>query len=171
MAHGFKGHEIWLAALIVGADQATKALVRGRFQLGESLTVIDGFFDIARVHNTGTAFGFMNGVDFPLKSLVLAGIALVALGGLALYLISLPAQQWLARTGLALILGGAIGNLIDRIAFGYVTDFVDVYVGTWHFWAFNIADAAITVGVALMIFDMMGVASSARNESTPQPGA
>ena len=75
MAHGFKGHELWLAALVVGVDQATKGLVRGHFQLGESVSVIDGFFDIARVHNTGTAFGFMNGVDFPLKSLVLAGIA------------------------------------------------------------------------------------------------
>jgi signal peptidase II len=157
VARGFKGHELWLAALVVGLDQASKGLVRSRFQLGESVSVIDGLFDIARVHNTGTAFGFMNGIDFPFKSAVLAGVALVALGGLALYLISLPAHQWLARTGLALILGGAVGNLIDRIVFGYVTDFVDVYSGTWHFWAFNVADAAITVGVSLMILDMIGV--------------
>ena len=81
MAHGFKGHELWLAALVVGLDQASKGLVRSRFQLGESVSVIDGLFDIARVHNTGTAFGFMNGIDFPFKSAVLAGVALVALGG------------------------------------------------------------------------------------------
>ena len=169
MAHGFKGHELWLAALVVGVDQATKGLVRGHFQLGESVSVIDGFFDIARVHNTGTAFGFMNGIDFPFKSAVLAGVALVALGGLALYLVSLPTHQRLARTGLALILGGAVGNLIDRIGFGYVTDFVDVYAGTWHFWAFNVADAAITIGVSLMILDMLGVGAQAP-ASAGRPG-
>ena len=68
-------------------------------------------------------------------------------------------EQWLARTGLALILGGAAGNLIDRVALGYVIDFVDVYWSTWHFWAFNVADAAISVGVALMVIDMLGVGS------------
>ena len=149
--------ELWIAALIVVLDQATKALVRERLAVDESVTIIPGFFDLTRVHNTGTAFGFMNGMDFPFKTMVLAVVALGALAGLAMYAASLPYQQWLARTGLALILGGAAGNLIDRVAAGYVVDFVDVYWSGWHFWAFNVADAAITVGVALMILDLLGM--------------
>lgn len=149
--------ELWIALLIVVLDQAVKALVRQELALNESVTVIPGFFDLTRVHNSGTAFGFMNGTDFPFKTAVLACVALAALGGLAVYAASLPYEQWLARTGLALILGGAAGNLIDRISWGYVVDFVDVYWSGWHFWAFNVADAAITVGVALMILDLLGV--------------
>ena len=149
--------ELWTALFIVVLDQAVKGLVRRHVALNESVTVIPGFFDLTRVHNSGTAFGFMNGTDFPFKAAVLACVALAALGGLAVYAASLPYQQWLARTGLALILGGAAGNLIDRISWGYVLDFVDVYWSVWHFWAFNVADAAITVGVALMILDLLGL--------------
>ena len=149
--------ELWIAACIVVLDQATKAVVRERFALDESMTIIPGFFDLTRVHNTGTAFGFMNGTDFPFKTMVFAVVALGALAGLAMYAASLPYEQWLARTGLALILGGAAGNLIDRVASGYVVDFVDLYWSGWHFWAFNVADAAITVGVALMILDLIGL--------------
>ena len=149
--------ELWTALFIVVLDQAVKGLVRRHVALNESVTVIPGFFDLTRVHNSGTAFGFMNGTDFPFKAAVLACVALAALGGLAVYAASLPYQQWLARTGLALIVGGAAGNLIDRISWGYVLDFVDVYWSVWHFWAFNVADAAITVGVALMILDLLGL--------------
>jgi signal peptidase II len=171
VAHGLKGHELWLALVVVVCDQASKALVRARFQLGESITVIRGLFDIARVHNTGTAFGFMNGIDFPFKAAVLAAVALVALGGLTLYLVTLPADQRLARTGLAMILGGALGNLVDRVALGYVTDFVDLYWANWHFWAFNVADAAITVGVAIILLEMLGVGTTGGHEATEPPPA
>ena len=147
--------ELWIAAAIVAVDQATKALVRSRFELFEGTTVIPGVFDLTRVHNTGAAFGMLNGVDFPFKTVVLSLIAAAALVGLGVFAATLPAVQWLSRWGLALIIGGAAGNLIDRIALGYVTDFVDVYWQGWHFWAFNVADAAITVGVALMILDML----------------
>jgi signal peptidase II len=109
------------------------------------------------VHNSGAAFGFMNGSQFPFKTIILAAVAVAALAGLGVYAVSLPPEQRLARTGLALILGGAAGNLIDRISLGYVVDFVDVYWAGWHFWAFNVADAAITVGVALMILDLLGL--------------
>ena len=149
--------ELPIGVAVVVLDQAVKALVRTSMRLSESVTVIPGFFDVTRVHNTGTAFGFMNGIDFPFKPAVLACVAIVALGGLGLYARSLPREQGLARTGLALILGGAAGNLIDRVALGYVIDFVDVYWSTWHFWAFNVADAAISIGVALMVIDMLGV--------------
>ena len=140
-------------------DQIVKAIVRREIALNESITVIPGFFDLTRVHNTGTAFGFMNSTDFPFKTVILACIAIGALAALAMYAATLPANQWLARIGLALILGGAAGNLIDRVTEGYVVDFVDLYWSGWHFWAFNVADAAITVGVALMILDLLGAGS------------
>lgn len=151
--------DLWLAVAIVILDQAVKAVVRQRIALNESITIIPGFFDLTRVHNTGTAFGFMNATDFPFKTVILACVAIAALAALAAYAATLPADQWLARTGLALILGGAAGNLIDRITAGYVVDFVDLYWSGWHFWAFNVADASITVGVALMILDLMGAGS------------
>jgi signal peptidase II len=148
--------ELLIAGIVVAADQATKALVRARLDLYESVTVIPGFFDLARVHNTGAAFGLLNAVDFPFKTAVLALVAGVALIGLATYGATLPADQRLARAGLTLIVGGAAGNLIDRLTSGFVVDFVDLYWRGWHFWAFNVADAAITVGVALMILDLLG---------------
>ena len=151
--------DLWIALAVVVLDQAVKAVVRRQIPLNESITVIPGFFDLTRVHNTGTAFGFMNATDFPFKTVILACVAVGALAALAMYAATLPADQWLARIGLALILGGAAGNLIDRIAAGYVVDFVDLYWSGWHFWAFNVADASITVGVALMILDLMGAGS------------
>jgi signal peptidase II len=152
--------ELLVAAAIVLIDQATKAVVRSNFALHESVTVIPGFFDLTRVHNFGAAFGFMNTADFPFKDVVLAGVAAVALVGLATYGASLPPEQKLSRAGLALVVGGAAGNLIDRVAAGYVLDFFDFYWRDWHFWAFNVADAAITVGVSLMILDLLGIGRS-----------
>ena len=149
--------ELWIAALIVIVDQITKVIVRGQFALYEGTTVIPGFFDLTRVHNTGAAFGMLNGVEFPYKTVVLSVVAGAALIGLGFFAAGLPAVQWLSRWGIALIIGGAAGNLIDRIALGYVTDFVDLYWQGWHFWAFNVADAAITVGVALMLLEMLGI--------------
>ena len=153
--------EIWIALAIVIADQITKAIVRQRFELHESVTVIPGFFDLTRVHNSGAAFGLLNAADFPFKTVVLSLISSAALAGVALYAAMLPPSQWLARIGLAFILGGAAGNLIDRLTAGFVVDFFDFYWRDWHFWAFNIADAAITVGVALMILDMIGLGNRA----------
>ena len=148
--------EIWIAAIIVAIDQLTKMVVRQRFELHESVTVVEGFFDLTRVHNTGAAFGMLNDAEFPMKSAVLLLVATAALAGVALYAAMLPPAQWLARLGLAFILGGAAGNLIDRVSLGYVVDFFDFYWRGWHFWAFNVADAAITAGVGLMILDLFG---------------
>ena len=149
--------QIWVATTIVVLDQATKALVRSRLELHESITVIPGFFDLTRVHNTGAAYGFLNAVDFPFKAGVFALIAVAALIGLVAYSGTLEPWQMLTRLGLSLVIGGAAGNLIDRVTAGYVLDFVDLYRGHWHFWAFNVADAAISVGVALMILELLGV--------------
>ena len=149
--------ELWIAGAIVALDQVTKALVRSRFELHDSLEIIPGLFNLTRVHNYGAAFGLMNAADFPFKTVVLSIVATVALLALTVYASTLPVEQLLARAGLALIVGGAAGNLIDRLSAGYVVDFVDVYWRGWHFWAFNVADAAITVGVAFMILDLLDV--------------
>jgi signal peptidase II len=149
--------EMWIVAAIVALDQATKAMVKARLPLHESVTVIPGFFDFTHVRNTGAAFGMLNNIDFAYKPAVMVIVALAALGAVASYALTLPATQRIARYGLALILGGAIGNLIDRATMGYVVDFVDVYWRGVHFWAFNVADSAITVGVALMLLDVLGV--------------
>ena len=144
--------------MIVVLDQAVKLLVRARLgRVYDSVTVIPGFMDLTRVHNTGTAFGFMNLVEFPFKTVVVALMAATALMALAFYGSTLTPDQRLSRVGLSLVIGGAAGNLVDRLASGYVLDFVDVYYGNWHFWAFNVADAAISVGVALMILDLLGL--------------
>ncbi|MSO56720.1 MAG: signal peptidase II [Acidobacteria bacterium] len=155
----FRGRssELWIAVVIITLDQATKAIVRSRLPLHESVPVIPGFFDFTHVRNTGAAFGMLNSVDFEYKPFVMVAVALVALAAVASYALTLPPDQRLARVGLALILGGAVGNLIDRATAGFVVDFVDVYWRGVHFWAFNVADSAITVGVALMLLDLLGV--------------
>src|SRR5687768_18486850 len=99
----------------------------------------------------------MNAVDFPFKAGFFALIALAALTALVFYARSLEPGQVLTRVGLTLVIGGAAGNLIDRVTAGYVLDFVDLYWGEWHFWAFNVADAAITIGVAVMILELLGL--------------
>ena len=149
--------ELLTVATIVALDQATKAIVRARLPLYESVTVIPGFFDLTHVRNTGAAFGMLNGIDFAYKPVAMVIVALVALGAVASYALTLPTTQQIARYGLALILGGAVGNLIDRATVGYVVDFVDLYWRGVHFWAFNVADSAITVGVILMLLDVLGV--------------
>ena len=149
--------ELWIAGAIVTLDQVAKAVVRSYFDLHESLEIIPGFFNLTRVHNYGAAFGLMNAADFPFKTVVLSIVAAGALLALTVYASSLPVEQLLARIGLALIVGGAAGNLIDRLGAGYVVDFVDVYWRDWHFWAFNVADAAITVGAILVLLEMVGV--------------
>jgi signal peptidase II len=149
--------ELWLPLAIVAIDQGTKAMVREMLPLSSSVSVVPGLLDFTHVRNTGAAFGFLNSVDFPFKTTLIAAIATAALIGVGLYSARLSAHQLIARLGLALIVGGAAGNLVDRLVTGSVVDFVDVYWGTFHFWAFNVADSAITIGVAVMLLDMLGV--------------
>jgi signal peptidase II len=149
--------EIWLPMLIIALDQLAKALVRALLPLHDSVTVVPGLVDFTHVRNSGAAFGILNGVDFPFKAILIAIIATGALIGVGMYAASLAHHQLVARLGLALIIGGAAGNLIDRVAAGSVVDFVDVYWRGYHFWAFNVADSAISIGVAIMILDMLGV--------------
>ena len=141
--------------MIVGVDQATKAMVRASLPLHETVTVIPGFFNITHALNSGAAFGFLDGADFPYKTAIIAVVATAALIGVGIYAASLSHHQLVARIGLALIVGGAAGNLIDRLLAGSVVDFADFYFRGWHFWAFNVADSAISIGVTMLILDML----------------
>lgn len=155
--------EIAVVIAVVVFDQATKALIAQSLALHESIDVIPGLLSLTRVHNTGAAFGIMNAVEFPFKTAVMSLVALLALGGVGWFAATVPLSDRLARVGIAGVAGGAIGNLIDRTTLGYVLDFVDAYWRGWHFWAFNVADAAITVGGALIILDMLGLGRRASN--------
>jgi signal peptidase II len=139
-----------LAAAVVLADQATKAVVLSRFALGERVE-ITGFFNMVLVYNKGAAFSFLSeaaGWQTPL----LVGFALVAIGIVGTLIVRSPGRRLLC-SGLALILGGALGNLIDRLRYGQVVDFLDFHAGAWHWPAFNVADSAITIGAALLIIE------------------
>ena len=149
--------QVIVATTVVVLDQIVKGAVRSRLELHESITVVPGFFDLTRVHNTGAAYGFLNGVDFPFKAVLLACVAMAALIGLGMYAATLDRREQLTRLGLTLVIGGAVGNLIDRVTMGYVLDFFDVYRGNWHFWAFNVADSAITVGAVLIVLELLGL--------------
>jgi signal peptidase II len=155
--------EIILIVAIVVVDQVTKAMVRNTLELHDSIQVIPDLLSLTRVHNTGAAFGMFNAMNFAGKTIVLTVVASLALAGVAWYAASVPPTDRLARLGVASILGGAIGNLIDRATAGYVLDFVDASWRGWHFWAFNVADAAITIGVLLMILDLLGLGRRASN--------
>jgi signal peptidase II len=147
--------EFILPLVIVGVDQATKAMVRAALPVHETIAVIPGFFNITHALNSGAAFGFLDGTDFPYKTVIIAVIATAALIGVGIYAASLSHHQLVARIGLALIVGGAAGNLIDRVLAGSVVDFADFYFRDWHFWAFNVADSAISIGVTMLILDML----------------
>jgi signal peptidase II len=139
-----------LAAAVVLADQVTKAIVLGRFALGERIEVT-GFFNMVLVYNKGAAFSFLSeaaGWQTP----ALIAFALVAIGIVGTFIVRSPGRRMLC-TGLALILGGALGNLIDRLRFGQVVDFLDFHAQGWHWPAFNAADSAITLGAALIILE------------------
>ncbi len=146
---------LWLSGLVIVLDQASKLAVVKAMNLYESIPVIP-FFNLTYVHNTGAAFSFLSdagGWQRWLFAFLAATISLV----LIIWLVKLKKQEILLAASLALILGGAIGNLIDRIAYGYVIDFLDVYYKSWHWPAFNIADSAITLGVMLMLLESVGV--------------
>jgi signal peptidase II len=140
---------------VVALDQITKALVDRLMELHESRPVIRGLVDLTYVQNRGAAFGILSDADLPYQPVLFAVIGVVALVAIVTYAARLPATSRLPQTALALVTGGAIGNLIDRARLGYVIDFVDVYWRGHHWPAFNVADSAITVGVTLLVVDMI----------------
>jgi signal peptidase II len=144
---------LFLSLAVLVLDQWTKWLVEVHLLPSEAQSVIPGFLNLTHVKNTGVAFGLFasHGADGGAWMLVLMGV--VALGAVFLYFHFAPARNRLLLSALALIVGGAVGNLIDRLASGGVPDFIDVYAGSHHWPSFNVADSAITVGIALMIID------------------
>ena len=141
---------VTLAAVIVVLDQITKLIALSRLILGTPVTLVDGFLALTLVMNPGLAFGLLAGIPASWRWVVglLSLVALVVLLRVALRI--LPSGGWREQSAIGLIFGGAVGNLIDRTRFGAVVDFVDVYVRDWHWPAFNVADSAITVGVAAL---------------------
>ncbi len=142
----------WLgfALVLILADQFIKVLIVGSYQLGESLTV-NSFFNLVRAHNTGAAFSFLRDAS-GWQRWLFTGIGIVAAGAI-LWMLRAHAGQKLFSFALACILGGAIGNVIDRLRLGYVVDFLQFHYAGWYFPAFNIADSAITVGAVGLILD------------------
>ena len=145
---------LWLAGLALVLDQITKLMVMNSLVAYRDVVALTGFFNLVHVHNTGAAFSLF--ADQPGWQrgffIVLASIATAVI----LYLLNKTRGQPRFAAALALILGGAVGNLVDRVLYGHVIDFLDFYVGTWHWPAFNVADSAIFLGSALLIWDSLG---------------
>ena len=143
--------------LVLAGDRLSKTAVQRSMTTFDSFPVIAGWLRMVHYQNPGAAFGFLADGNPLLRSLVLIGVSAVVLVfvGSALFGRNTTFRSPIPRGGLALILGGAVGNLYDRIVHGTVTDFIEVYHGTWSFPAFNVADSAITVGAALLIVDLL----------------
>ena len=143
-----------LVFAVIGLDRWTKWLVQTRLVLNQTIPIIDAFFNITYVRNTGVAFGILDLASLPHKSTVLAVSTLVAITGVLVYSWRTPANQTLLQAALSLILAGALGNLYDRVLYGYVIDFIEVYYRTYRWPSFNVADSAITTGVGLLVLQI-----------------
>lgn len=152
---------LWLSAFVVALDQATKYWVRATIQAGEQVPVLGHFLNWTLAYNDGAAFSFLaghGGWQRWLFTLLAIGVSIA----LATWLARTPRSDWRTALPLALVIGGALGNLVDRVALGHVTDFVLVYFGDWAYPAFNVADAAISVGAVLLILFSFGHAPKSR---------
>ncbi len=157
-----------MSAFVIVADRLTKMAAVAWLDPLRPTPVVPGFFDLTLVRNPGGVFGLMRDLSEGIRSVVFTLVPAVVIAAIGLYAWRLPSQQRLTRTALALVLGGATGNLIDRISLGHVIDFLDVYWRDHHWPAFNIADSAICVGVALMLLEGLFVRSPGAN-GAPAP--
>ena len=166
MTLNFKSRLPYLAIIfaVVLLDRWTKWLIDTRLLLNQTIQVIDGFFNITYVRNTGVAFGMFDPMQSPLKSTVLALLTVAAVVGVIVYSWRTPVRQKLLQLALSLILAGALGNLYDRVNYGYVIDFIEVYFRDYRWPSFNVADSAITCGVALLALEIF------RKEPNDSPG-
>ena len=139
------------SALIVALDQWTKLWIERALEPHERLEVVPGFFNLVHVQNTGIAFGLFPAGRELGGTLVLTALGFVALAVVSVYFRRTSEREPLLLLSLSLVLGGAVGNLVDRILLRAVTDFLDVYVGAYHWPAFNVADSGVTVGIVLML--------------------
>ena len=145
----------WLVPIIV-LDQLTKIIVDRTMPLHHSIPIVDGFFSLTYVRNTGAAFGIFAGSHEVFRLPFLIGVSILAIGFILVMLKRLRDDATGLVTALTFILGGAIGNLIDRVLHGEVIDFLDVYYSNYHWPAFNLADSFITVGVTITLFYLVG---------------
>lgn len=143
------------AALIVILDQVTKVLVMSRIPVYGSIVVIPGFFDLTHIYNTGGAFGFLAGESSVYRHLFFLTASVAAMGMIVYLYVKTPPHFVFLRGGLSLILGGAVGNVTDRIRIGKVVDFIDLHIKDLHWPAFNIADSAITLGILIFIYHLL----------------
>jgi signal peptidase II len=160
-----------ILAGIVALDQATKWWVARTLDLHEFRPIVEGFLSLSHVENRGAAFGILSDADLPHQSVLFSAISVLALLAIAAYAIRLPKDARLPRVALALVLGGAIGNLIDRVRLGHVVDFVHAYWGRHQWPDFNMADSAITVGVALLLLDMLRAPDTTHESKADMAGA
>jgi len=154
---------------IVALDQVTKFLVIRKLPLYEDVPLISGLLSLQHVRNPGAVFGFLSSTNFPGKPYVFALLSAIALAALTYYARTIPREERLPRFALSLVIGGAIGNLIDRVRFGYVVDFVKMY---WenHVWPnYNVADSAISIGLVLLVVDSFRPRD--RETAAPAPAA
>ena len=142
-----------LFAGILIADRITKVLAERSLSMGNPVEVIPGFFQLTLVHNTGMAFGMLGGVSFPGKAWLLTAVSAGLLGAIVWFAWRSGPLSTMTIVGIAAMLSGAIGNILDRLLYGYVVDFLDVYIRSAHWPAFNIADAMICTGVGLLVLE------------------
>jgi signal peptidase II len=142
-----------LALAVVVLDQVTKAVVIAKIPLYQTIAVIKGFFDLTHLKNTGAAFGILAAAGSA-RPFVVTLLAVAVFGGVFAWSLRTSAEHRLLQTALALVMGGAVGNLIDRVRFQAVTDFLRFYVDRWEWPSFNVADSAISVGVVLLAWDI-----------------
>lgn len=151
-----KGKFIGILLLsLVLLDQATKFVIDRTFPLHHSIPVIEGFFSLTYIRNTGAAFGIFSGSHESFRRPILILFSLLAIGFILRLLWRMPKTEKGLITALTLILGGAIGNLVDRVLYGEVIDFLDFYWSSFHWPAFNFADSFITIGVVITFFRLM----------------
>ena len=155
-----------VAAAVFALDRVTKWMVGARVSFADTYRVIPGFFDIVHTENRGVAFGFFNDSTSEWRTVLLVALSLAAIGVMGAYL--WKGRQWLDRLslfGFALIMGGAAGNVFDRIVWGRVTDFLLFYIGEHQWPAFNLADSAISVGSGFVLLDLLRTRRQAENVS------
>ena len=145
----------FVAGLVIIIDQITKALILNFMPLYSSIEVVPGFFSLTHIHNPGGAFGFMSNQSSSFINTIFLFVISLAICLIFYLYKNTPKKHALLATGFALIFGGAIGNMIDRIRLGKVVDFLDIYIGNFHWPAFNVADSAIFVGIVIFLFHIL----------------
>ena len=141
--------------VVIALDQSTKLMIQQTLPLHNKVEIIPGFFNLIHVRNTGGAFGIFGGEKGPMGSVLFVAASLVAVGILVILFMRVKEHEKMLKFSFALLLSGAIGNLIDRVSYGEVVDFLDFHVSSYHWPAFNVADSAISFGIGLMALELL----------------